>query len=118
MITFLYIIWFGVPVFFFILGLWALMEKWGGSPKKQNPADFFKQGVFVLAGTLICVVIDQYFLESLASSVLMDILPLPILQIALFPAVLLIGALIIGPTKPLLVSRGAAQAKGLKHKKK
>lgn len=106
----LYILWFLIPAFFFLLALWAKLEQLGGSVKKQNPKDFFQQGFFVLVCVLICVVIDRYILADLVNNFAPEIMTLGFFQAILLPAVLLIGAKIIGPTQEILI--GSKNRKG------
>ena len=101
----LYIIWFLIPGFFFLMALWAWLEKLSDKQRQQNPKDFLKQGLFVLLCSLIAVVIDAFALESIANSLLGDYIPLPLLQILLLPVILYIGAISIGPSKQIRINR-------------
>jgi hypothetical protein len=99
----LYIIWFLIPLTFFLMSLWAYLEMLGDKHRKENPADHFRQGIFVLACDLIAVAIDQYLLEDLLNVVFGAWVPLMFAQIVLLPVVLYIGALILGPSRAILI---------------
>lgn len=103
--TALYVIWFLIPLFFFVMALWCWLEEMGGKTKKENPGDFLKQGLFVLACVLISIVIDRYALEAVVTSVLNDWVPLGFVQIMLLPIVLYVGALLLGPSKEILIGK-------------
>jgi len=103
----LYIIWFGVAVLFFALWLWSRLEEWSGKTRKENPGDFFKQGCFVLACATICFLVDHYMLSKLTEEELPLGIPLLFIQIILFPLVLYVAALLIGPTKVIRIEKAA-----------
>jgi hypothetical protein len=84
--TILYILWYFWGILYFIMGFWALLEKAGKSHKIQDPNEMFKQGVF---------------------------LTLVVYRLALFPALLAVGASVAGPSKPITI-----KAANNKHKKK
>lgn len=101
----LYIIWFGIPLFFFLMGLWSQLEEWGNKTRREKPADFFKQGLFVLAAAVICLLLDQYVLSGISEDVLPWWFPLLFIQIILFPLVLYALALAVGPSKPIRIEK-------------
>ena len=102
--TFLHIVWILFPAFFFVMALWAKLEQFSKSARKQNPGDFFKQGLFIAACSLLAFIIDLNFLRSFNDS-FVPFLPLLLLQIVLYPFILLIGAKLLGPSKDILVGR-------------
>ncbi len=101
----LYIIWFGMPVFFFLIGLWAQLEEWGKKSRKEKPGDFFRQGLFVLAAAVLCLLLDQYVLSEITEEDLPWWIPLLFIQIVLFPIVIYLLALIVGPSKPVRIEK-------------
>lgn|GEM_PF-1545385 len=103
--TALYVIWFLIPAAFFIMALWSSLEKIGGKKKQEHPGDFLKQGVFVLVCVLISILLDQFVVESLVESLLGDYVPLVFVQIMVLPLVLYLGALAVGPSKDILITR-------------
>ena len=107
----LYVIWFLLPLFFFIIALWAKLEQLSDRPKRQNPGDFFRQGVFVLVCVLISVVIDQYLLAALVDFLSSDWLPLGFFQALLLPFVLYLAARIVGPSQDVLITRAPKPSK-------
>ena len=110
--TLLYGIWFLFPAFFFVMAFWSYLEKISNKHKKENPGDFLSQGIFVLICVAICIIIDQFALESFWQSLLSDYVPLGFLQILLLPAVLYIGAMLIGPSKAILIDRAPRPTRG------
>ncbi|NMC62178.1 MAG: hypothetical protein GYA55_03325, partial [SAR324 cluster bacterium] len=72
-----------------------------------NPGDFLKQGSFVLACAIICFLVDRYMLSKLAEEELPFGIPLLFIQIVLFPLVLYLAALVIGPTKAIRIEKAA-----------
>lgn len=113
--TFLYIVWFLIPVGFFFLGLWSLMEKLGGSPKKQVPSDYFIPGVFTLVIAFVALIVDQYFLQGIAEGALAGALPLEFLQIVLWPLLLAFGAMLLGPSKEIMIGKKSGAGRSAKH---
>lgn len=105
MTTLLYFIWFGIPVLFILLALWAKLEQMSGKSRRENPGDFFKQGLFVLGCAGVSLLVDLYLLPRLDEGILPSWLPLLFFRIILFPAVLYIAALIIGPTKDIRIDK-------------
>jgi len=109
--TAIYIIWFLIPLFFFTMALWSRLEQVGGKSKRENPGDFFRQGVFVLVCVLISIGIDQLLLEDIVSSVSPAFIPLGFYQIVLLPLVLYLAALISGPSKAIKIQRNKSSKK-------
>ena len=103
--TFIYIVWFLLPISFLTLALWAWLERLSKSPKKQNPADFLKQALFLAVCVGLAVLIDTYFLESIAAAIAPDLIPLLLYQILLLPLILLIAAKLFGGSKPIRIEK-------------
>ncbi len=103
--TFIYGVWALLPLFFFLMALWAKLEQISDKQRKQNPGDLVKQGAFVLVCVLVSILIDQFVLESLAESIAPSIIPLGFYQVILLPVVLLIAAKIAGPTKAVSITK-------------
>jgi TM2 domain-containing membrane protein YozV len=100
--TALYLIWSIFPLFFFILGLWALLEKKSNKhARAQNPDDFFRQGFFVLLCVLASVGIDRFILPKIIS----DEATLNFTRIVLLPVVFWIGGMIVGPSQAITISK-------------
>jgi len=98
--TALYMVWFAIPGFFLLTALWAFLEHTTNRKgPKQNPADNFKQFLFVALCVGIAVLIDQTVLPDLVKNMAPDWIPLGFFEVLLLPFVLLLGAKIIGPTK-------------------
>ena len=104
--NFLYIIWFLLPIFFFVIALWSWLEKKGKKHgKAENPGDFLGQGVFVLVCVFICVGLNEYVLEDLSKLFFDSVTALSFIRVIILPLVLLIAAKIAGPTKQIRISK-------------
>lgn len=102
----LYSVWLVIPLGFFVIALWSALELTGKSGKRQNPGDFFRQGFFTLVCAIICIIIDQTFLGFFVENFSPSFIPLGFYQVILLPLVLYIGALTVGPSKPIRVTKG------------
>lgn len=102
----LYTIWFAFPALFFAMALWAKLEQLGRSTQRQNPGDFFRQGVFLTFCSIAAVLADKLLLTRLHNTVITEWLPLGVCQALLLPAIWLIAALIAGGSAPISI-RGA-----------
>lgn len=103
--TALYTIWLLFPIFFFFVFLWRFLEQLSGKPVKGSPSDAVRQGFFVLACVLVCIVIDQYILSAVVDTIAPEFLPLELFQVVLLPAVFYLAALIIGPSNKILIGK-------------
>lgn len=102
----LYIIWFAVPVAFFGLALWSKLEQMSsGGSRGRDGGDLGRQGIFVLVAALLALAIDRYLVLPHAATVLPSWLPTGVVQIALFPLVLLVQARLIGPSQDIVLGR-------------
>ena len=103
--TFLYILWFLIPIFFFVMALWAKLEQLGNKKgKKQNPGDFFKQGIFVLGCAIVSVLLDKFVLPKLVETISPDWLPMGFYQAVLLPVVMVLGAKIVGGSEEIRIN--------------
>ena len=110
MTTALYIIWGLIPLFFFLMALWSLLEKFSGKKKHERPGDLFRQGLFVLLCVLISIAIDHYLLPTISESIDFGYIPYGVYQLILLPSVLYIAAKIIGPTKPIQIDKAPSSS--------
>ena len=101
----LYTIWFSLPGFYFLSSLWSGLERVTNKERRESPKQQFMAGLFCLACAFVAVGIDQYLLERIAESLIPEWLPLLFYQVFVFPAVLFIGAKILGPSKEILISK-------------
>lgn len=97
---FLHILWYAIPGIFFLVGLYSFLEKVSGDPRKQDPAIFFKQGFFVLLIVLLCVWLDKKYTVSTIAPLLPSGVPILLPRALLLPVLLVIGAKLVGGTKP------------------
>jgi hypothetical protein len=100
----LYILWFIIPALYFTVALWAKLESLNGKRSSGDPSNFIKQGSFILACSGICVWLDQYYLEDITQSIFGEWFPLILAQITIFPFMLLIGAQLLGGSKPVTLT--------------
>ena len=98
------------------MALWAKLEQWSDSAKKQNPGDFMRQGVFVLVCVLIAVAIDQYALEAVITPITPDFIPLGFYQVMLLPVVCLLAAMLTGPSKAIRISKAPAPTQSIRRR--
>jgi hypothetical protein len=100
--TLVYVIWFSFPAIFYIMALWAQLEKWGG---RSNQGDaikiYIKQGSFVLGCVLLCILIDKTILDEIVASYLDPYITRGLARFLLFPLILLLVAQIFGGSKPV-----------------
>ena len=101
----LYTVWFLLPVVFFVLALWAKLEQAGGDRRTAEAGDLVRQGIFVLTAAGVSLALDVLVLIPAVEPLLPEWLPLGVLEVALFPAVLFIQALILGPSKEISLTR-------------
>lgn len=103
--TAIYIVWAIIPIFFFILALWAKLEQVSNKSKRQNPGDFLRQGTFVLVCVFISLLIDHYLLNWAFEAFSPEWIPLGFYQIILLPLVLCIAASAFGPSRDLRIKK-------------
>jgi hypothetical protein len=114
--TSIYVLWSLVPLFFLLTWLWGVLERLGKEEKRGSSIDAFKQFLFVLFCVAVCIVIDQTILEDVVNSLFADFLPLPVYQVLLLPLILYLGALVIGPSKQILISKAPSPTKPKKRR--
>jgi hypothetical protein len=111
MTTALYIIWGLVPLFFFLMALWSFLEKTTGKRKHERPGDLFKQGLFVSFCVVLSILIEAFVLKDLVEATVQDLIPYGVFQIVLLPVILYLGAMLIGPSKPIQISKAPSSSK-------
>lgn len=105
MLYLLYLLWLSLPLFFFGFALWGKLEAISNKDKHENSGDFFRQGVFVSLCVGLAVLIDKFALESFVENYSPEFMPLGFWQVILLPAILVLGAKLIGPTKAIRPGR-------------
>jgi hypothetical protein len=103
--TALYTLWFALPCIFFLLALWGTLETIGNRQKKNNSKELAKQGLFVLACSCLCVVIDLYILESIVTLINSSWFTLGFAETLILPLVLYIGAKLLGGSEEIRISK-------------
>ena len=109
--TFLYLLWFLLPTFFFGIALWSKLEQLSNKHKRENAGDFFRQGIFVSVCVLLSMLIDQYVLEGIGTTWSPDFIPLGFYQVLLLPLALYLAAMLVGPSKAVTASKSRQRAK-------
>lgn len=114
--TVLYIIWFLIPLAFFLMALWSSLERVGGGEGKPSGGDYFRQALFVSACVAVSVLIDQTVLPGIVESIAPDYLPLGFFQAILLPAVFYAAALLFGGSKEILIAKAPKPTQAKKRK--
>lgn len=117
--TALYIIWFLIPIFFFVLALWSKLEHISskGALHGRQAKDFFIQGSFVLGCVLVALFIDLYTFDAFIRPALPPSIPTGFVKIILLPLILLIGAKVVGGSKPVRIVKAPRVSKNRKGKR-
>ncbi len=104
--TVLYIIWILIPASFLLLALWEKFEQWSTkrSQHGRQAAEFLRQSVFLAVVVALAFFINAYFIDSLAT-LMPSFIPKGVLQVALVPALLCLGAVLLGGSKPIRISK-------------
>jgi hypothetical protein len=97
-------LWILIPVLFFLMALWSLLEGRHRNVKRTDSADLFRQGIFLSLAAGVAFVIDYTLLESIVDGVFMAVIPLGLARVLLLPAVLVVVAAIYGPSKQIRIS--------------
>lgn len=100
-----YCLWILPPLLLFGMGIWAKLEKFSGSPKKQDPLDFLKQGMFVLFCVGIAILLDRYFIVPKVEGYLPTWIPIEFVQLMILPTILWLAAISIGGSKANLIKK-------------
>jgi uncharacterized membrane protein YjdF len=89
-----YLIWALLPLFLFLLGLWAIVKPVVGMKGREHTWNYFKQSSFCIVGLLIAVWIDntESFQELIADYSFWKV-DLKVAEWLLYPFVLLLMAL-------------------------
>jgi len=91
MFNIVYLIWFLLPLAFFILWIWSLAKPYLKIPGREHTGNYFMQGVFCVVGLIISIVIDRTeVFENLLESFSYEKLDLRIARWLLYPVVLVV----------------------------
>lgn len=101
----LYAAWAACPLLFFGMALWGRLEQASGRAQKQNPGDFLRQGVFLIICVAAAYLIDAYALERAVTYASPRSIPLWFYRVLLFPLILLVAAMVIGPSKDIKIAK-------------
>jgi hypothetical protein len=102
--TLVYVIWISIPLVMTCLILWDAVDNIVKGRKNKHFFAQLRQTLFVVVAICCCIVLDMFVLDFLVGLPLVDIIGRDLLLVLLLPAVLLIGALAIGPSKPILIA--------------
>ncbi len=96
-------IWIGLPALLLLMSLWSRLEQETrvrrGKKRSQEPQDLMKQVRFTSACSIVTYLLDRFILNTgSVEANLPYFLPLPVLRLLLYPAVLFVGAMWLGGT--------------------
>ncbi len=107
--TFLYILWIFIPLAYYLMALWSKLEqstqRKRGKNVQHEAADLFKTANHLAIVCFITFLVDRYATETLIKPNLPDLVPLPLVQILLLPAVMYVVALIKGKSEPIRIKK-------------
>lgn len=90
----IYLIWALLPISLFLLALWGIVKRAAKQRGREYPADNFRQGIYCLVLLFVAVWLDQQYLSDIASDLASDDLAASVIRLLIYPAVLLIAAMI------------------------
>jgi len=100
----LYTAWLIIPTFYLTLALWAKLERLSSRGKRGLDAgDLARHGIFVLVAAVVSLAVDTYLLLHYVEPILPAWLPIGVLEIALFPLILGLQAVILGPSRDIVI---------------
>lgn len=114
----LYGIWLLFPLFYFGLALYAKLERISGTTHRSDIKDNVRQGFFVLICVVIAYFADRSALQYIATNVFMDMLPLGFFRVMIFPVILYLMAMIVGPSKEIKITKTRTNLGDLSKRKK
>ena len=76
----IYIVWFLIPLCFFLMALWSFLEALSGKGSSHAAIDLSRQGLFLFACVLASIALDYYVLPVLVDSLSFDFIPYEIFQ--------------------------------------
>lgn len=102
--TLVYVIWISIPLVMGCLILWDAVDNIAKGRKNKHFFAQLRQTIFVAVAIGFCIAIDVFVLDFLVELPFADLVGRDLLLVLLLPAVLLVGALAIGPSKPILIA--------------
>jgi hypothetical protein len=100
---FLYTIWFLLPLAFILMAVWGTLERLSKSGRQHDVGNYLRQAAFLLVAAGISLAIDRYVLIPHLEGQLPEWLPRGVIEVALFPVVLLVLASTVGPSKDIVI---------------
>jgi hypothetical protein len=92
--------------------VWGILENSGKGQKHHEVGNYLRQGTFLLVGAGLALAIDRYLLIPRLEGVLPEWLPLGVIEVALFPLVLLSLGAIVGPSKDISIPPRTLDSRG------
>ena len=102
--TIVYVVWISIPTVMVCLVLWDLVDNLSKRKKHKHFFQHLRQVAFVTVAILACVGVDRFFLDTLIQLPFLDWIGRDLFLVLLLPLALFLGALVLGPTKPILIS--------------
>jgi ABC-type bacteriocin/lantibiotic exporter with double-glycine peptidase domain len=90
-----------------LLALWDYIDNKARKRKDRHSINLMKQAFFVALCVGCCVLIDQYFLDLIIESVLMNLVTRNLMLILLLPLILVVASVVAGPSKTIMISDSA-----------
>jgi hypothetical protein len=100
----IWILWVLFATIFYLLGLWSALECRRKGLSMQEARDLFKQALFITVCVVFAMVVDHFGLPIFKNAYLDDV-GYGVARVLLLPLILMVAAVLIGPTKPIRVTR-------------
>ena len=103
----IYIVWALIPIGYFLSALWAKLEQMTNQRKKnfREAGDITKQAFVVTGMVGICYLIDIFLMDNTIAPLLPSFVPKEFAELILLPLVMYIGALAMGGTDPIRITK-------------
>jgi hypothetical protein len=101
----LYFIWFLIPTLMMLFALWLKLESFSKRTSKEFAKDMFLQSVFVFGCAAVSVLIDTYLLPPIYESFLSLFVPYGMCEFMILPLVLFLGAVCIGESAVIRITK-------------
>jgi hypothetical protein len=108
--TVIYGIWLLVPLSFFLMALWSLLEGRQRKSRRSDTGDLFRQGVFLSLAASATILLDLLTLDLLMGF-LEGFVPRGLVEFSLFPLVLIVLAQLYGPSKEIRITSASSRRK-------
>lgn len=109
----LYTLWALAPLTLLGFAVWEKLEQWSSKRKEHERAakEFLQNAFFVFCCVLVALIFDVYLFEMVFAPILPDFVPVNAVRLLLLPIILIIGAKVIGGTKPIRIEKAPTVSK-------